>query len=280
MLMETHSHTVYSKQRRIKWEGLNTATEMVARAKELGIGALCITDHDSLKAHKEALLAGKKHGVVVVPGVEVSSADGHIIGLGVNEEIPMWLSAEETIDRIHDQGAFAIAAHPFDIKGLGIQEKMELADGIEVFNSLNVDKVNNWVTRRKAANLNKPLFAGSDAHAVEMLGMSLNEISDDVQEYDDVLKELFSGRVSVAKAEYQPASVMIEWTRGRMARSYADIVEYVNAHYSIPKANISKFMLDRFIYSRNVLLDMLWKGIANFAFKMATVYGGIKMLTV
>ncbi|NOX71282.1 MAG: PHP domain-containing protein [Candidatus Micrarchaeota archaeon] len=278
MLIETHSHTVYSKQMKIKWEGLNTPEEMVARAKEVGLGAICITDHDSIRAHKEALAAGRKHSVVVVPGIEVSSADGHILGLGINEIIPKNLSAEETIDMIHDQGGFAIAAHPFDIKGMGIQDKIKFADGIEVFNSLNLDKVANWVNKRKSEKLEKPLFAGSDAHTVDMIGMSRNSISDDVQTFDDVLHEFMKGNVEIENAEYQQIPVLIDWFRGRMSRSYTDIIDYVNVHYTVPKAQISKFMLNKFLYSRNKALEHLWSGMTNFAIKMAFVYGSFKML--
>ncbi|MBN2102389.1 MAG: PHP domain-containing protein [Candidatus Aenigmarchaeota archaeon] len=278
MLIETHCHTVYSKQMKIKWEGTNTPAEMVERAKNLGIGALCITDHDNIKAWPEAIEAGKKHGVFVVPGTEISSADGHILGLGLNELIPKKLSAEETIDRIHQQGGFAIAAHPFDIKGLGIQDKIKYADGIEIFNSLNVDKVANWLTKRKSKDLGKPLFAGSDAHSADMLGMSLNEISGDVHTVDDFISALKNGKVSIAKSDYQPANVIIEWTRERMARSYFDIVDYVNMHYWAPKMQLSKFMLNRFVYSKSRTLDYTWKAMAEFAFRMSTVYGGLKLL--
>jgi len=278
VLTETHCHTVYSKQKNIKWEGINTPAEMVERAKSLGIGVLCITDHDSIRAWPEAIAAGKKHGVLVVPGTEISSADGHILGLGLNGPVPKKLSAEETIDRIHAQGGFAIAAHPFDIKGLGIREKIKYADGVEVFNSLNADKVANWMSRRQSRRIGKPLFAGSDAHSVDMLGMSLNKISDDVQNIDDFIHSLKKGNVSIAKSDYQQASVIVEWTRERMSRSYIDIIDYVNAHYTMPKMQISKFMLNRFVYSESRFLKHTWNGMAEFAFKMSTIYGGLKLL--
>ncbi len=275
MLIETHSHTIYSKQMKIKWEGINTPSEMVERAKQLGLGALCITDHDSIKAWPEAIKAGKKHDVLVIPGTEVSSADGHIIGLGLNELIPKRLSAEETIDMIHDQGGFSVAAHPFDIKGLGIQDKIKYADGIEIFNSLNMDKVANWVNRRKAAELDKPVLAGSDAHSAAMLGMSLNEISDDIQNVDSFINALKKGEINIVKTDYHKASVFVEWTRERMVNSYVEILDYVNHHYSWPKAKMSKYMLNRFVQSEGI---KFWSGLTLFAVQIATIYGGAKLL--
>jgi len=279
MFIETHSHTIYSKQIKIKWEGLNTPSQMVAQAKKVRLGAICITDHDSIKAHKEAFKAGKKNGVVVVPGIEISSVDGHVLGLGINELIPKNLSAEETIDRIHEQGGFSIAAHPFDIKGLGIQDKIKYVDGVEIFNSLNLDKIANWVNKRKVKNLDKPLFAGSDAHTADMIGMSRNEISDDVQTFDDVLCEFRKGNVEITQAEYQQIPVLVEWFRGRMANSYNDIIDYINMQYGLPKAKISKYMLDKFVYSKSQTLNHLWNGMTVFAVKIAFLYGGAKLVT-
>lgn len=279
MIIETHCHTTYSKQKKIKWEGINTPAEMVERADRIGLDALCITDHDSISAWPEAMAAGKKHGIVVIPGEEVSSADGHIIGLGLNELVPKGLSAEETIDFIHDQGGISIAAHPFDVKGLGIRNKMEHADVIEIFNSLNLEKVNNWFTKRTAKKMDKPMVAGSDAHSAEMLGMSRNFI-EEADDVDSVLRAIKSGNITPSRTDYHTAPVLIEWVRERMNLSYMDILEYVNENYAMPKANISKYMLDKFLYSENRALGYTWHGLTKFAVHMATLYGGVKLLTL
>ncbi|BBI34542.1 PHP domain-containing protein [Cohnella abietis] len=80
---DLHSHTTAS-------DGMFSPTENVRMAKELGLDALAITDHDTLSGIEEALEAGKAYGIVVVPGVEISTADNgkdiHILGYGISHE--------------------------------------------------------------------------------------------------------------------------------------------------------------------------------------------------
>lgn len=65
--IDLHLHTTAS-------DGTLTPTELVARAKSLGLSAIAITDHDSIGGVGEGLAAGREHGVEVVPGVEIGIA--------------------------------------------------------------------------------------------------------------------------------------------------------------------------------------------------------------
>ena len=75
--VDLHTHTYYS-------DGALSPTELVIRARELGIGILSITDHDSIDAFPQALAAAKDEGVEIIPGVELSATLGtkdiHILG--------------------------------------------------------------------------------------------------------------------------------------------------------------------------------------------------------
>ncbi len=75
--IDLHIHTIYS-------DGTYTPTKVVEKAKELGLAAISITDHDSVSGVEEAIRAGEKLGVEVVPGIEMSSDTGedeiHILG--------------------------------------------------------------------------------------------------------------------------------------------------------------------------------------------------------
>jgi len=77
-LIDLHTHSRAS-------DGTLTPTELVALAGEKGLAAVALTDHDTLAGLAEAGLAGRASGVEVVPGVELSVADGdcsiHILGL-------------------------------------------------------------------------------------------------------------------------------------------------------------------------------------------------------
>ncbi|MFC5532332.1 PHP domain-containing protein [Cohnella yongneupensis] len=76
---DLHTHTTAS-------DGMNRPADNVRMAKERGLGAIAITDHDTVAGIPEALEAGREHGILVVPGVEISTAargkDIHILGYG------------------------------------------------------------------------------------------------------------------------------------------------------------------------------------------------------
>ncbi len=108
-LAETHAHTTAS-------DGMVSATELVQAAAEKGIRVLCITDHDTLGITKEAVALGKKLGVDVISGQEITTVMPpgiHIIGLFLERPIRMWMPLEDTVQAIHDQGGLAIIVHPF-----------------------------------------------------------------------------------------------------------------------------------------------------------------------
>ena len=63
--IDLHVHTTTS-------DGTLTPTEAVCHAKELGLSAIAVTDHDTHEGVREALEAGKQYGVEVVPGIEIS----------------------------------------------------------------------------------------------------------------------------------------------------------------------------------------------------------------
>jgi len=79
--IDLHIHTIYS-------DGTYTPIEVVRKAKQLGLVAISITDHDSISGVEEAIRAGRKLGIEVVPGIEMSSDVGedeiHILGYYIN----------------------------------------------------------------------------------------------------------------------------------------------------------------------------------------------------
>jgi predicted metal-dependent phosphoesterase TrpH len=77
--IDFHTHTFYS-------DGLQTPEDVIKTARFNGIDYLAITDHDNVRAHRNAYALGQKWGVEIVPGVEVSTDKYHILGLGINTE--------------------------------------------------------------------------------------------------------------------------------------------------------------------------------------------------
>ncbi|HEV3312657.1 MAG TPA: histidinol-phosphatase, partial [Chloroflexota bacterium] len=76
-----------------------------------GLHALALTDHDELVG---ALELKKRAPFFVIPGEEIKTAHGEIIGLFLQEWIPPKLSPLETIERIREQAGIVYVPHPFD----------------------------------------------------------------------------------------------------------------------------------------------------------------------
>ena len=90
--------------------------EAIVRAAAGRLDVIALTDHDDIHGALRARDFALRHpelGVDVVVGEEVSSLNGHVIGLWLQERVPAGLPALQTIDLIHAQGGLAVAAHPF-----------------------------------------------------------------------------------------------------------------------------------------------------------------------
>jgi len=81
--VDLHLHSTCS-------DGADTPEEVVAKAAKFGFSCISITDHDTCKGYKKALKAALKHGVELIPGIEVSTQMGnrsvHILGYMVNHK--------------------------------------------------------------------------------------------------------------------------------------------------------------------------------------------------
>ncbi|MCB9882522.1 MAG: PHP domain-containing protein [Planctomycetes bacterium] len=104
---DLHVHTHYS-------DG-DDLDRVLARAEALQLDAIAITDHDTVEGALEARrrVHARRSKLAIIPGVEVSSKDGHIGALFVTRDIEPGLTARETVDRIHAMGGIAVAHHPY-----------------------------------------------------------------------------------------------------------------------------------------------------------------------
>jgi len=148
-------------------DSVTTPRTSIKVAEKMGLGALCITDHNTIKG---ALVAQKFNKDIVVIGEEISSNDGEILGLFLQEQVEPGLSAEETIEQIHSQDGIAVAPHPYSghCSCVGMKMNTLKFDGIEVFNSLHRDGYSNALAFKNCNGHAK--LGGSDAHASFMIG--------------------------------------------------------------------------------------------------------------
>ncbi len=159
-----HVHTDYSFDSNV------SPADLIDTARAQGVDCVAVTDHDEIDGAFAAREIGRTAGVNVVVGEEISSADGHIIGLFLNEHIPPRLSGEETIRRIKEQGGLVLVPHPF---ALLCEEAMSrraadrlapLMDAVEICNAQNPLVWENWAAARFAHRHGLPTYVGADSH--------------------------------------------------------------------------------------------------------------------
>jgi len=176
---DLHMHTNFSDG----WPGPH---ELVDRARSVGLDVIAVTDHDTIEgALRAAEYCESRRGLEVVIGEEVSSRDGHIVGLYLERRIRPGMSAAATVHAIHDQGGLAVAVHPFwrtqrrsragVVHGVGwLAAELEF-DAVEVENATPGFYLFNQLARRLNAGLSSAELGGSDAHILDAVGRAYTE---------------------------------------------------------------------------------------------------------
>lgn len=168
-----------------------TPKGVIACSKKRGLDGVAITDHDTPKG---ALKLTNQKELIVIPGIEITTLDGHVLALNVHEEIPPKMTLSETIRMIHDLGGIAIAAHPKIIyKGIRRQLTSLGFDAIEVINSSAFPFFfSTHQSRKVALRLSLPQIAGSDAHFPSEIGFAYTVV-DASSEVDEIVHAIRGG---------------------------------------------------------------------------------------
>lgn len=183
---DLHMHSYYSG------DGSNSPEALVAAAKARGLSGIAITDHNSCRAVDHCLAAGLMRedgmavdGFLIVPGVEVSTADGHLLCIGTTLPKMVGVPAIDVEREILARGGLAIPAHPYDRWRAGIREEVMdqmQTNIIEGFNAAVTSRDYNGQAKLYAARRGKVTTAGSDAHHASAVGfasiaLEMNELS-------------------------------------------------------------------------------------------------------
>jgi PHP domain/Glycosyltransferase Family 4 len=168
--VDLHMHTDHSH------DCATPVEVLLATAREQGLGAIAVTDHNEISGALEASAKAAQAGVRVIVGEEVKTASqGEVIGLFIKERIPRGLSMQETVAEIKRQGGLVYVPHPFD-RMHSVPDYEHLlpilgaVDAIEVFNSRVAISAFNDEAARFAAKYRIPAGAGSDSHVPQGLG--------------------------------------------------------------------------------------------------------------
>ncbi len=194
--VELHAHSEAS------YDGRDPVERLLERAQTVGLDGLAVTDHDAIEASLEAAELAPEYDLVGIPGMEVTSAAGHVLALGVRELVPEGLSFAETLDRTHDLGGVAVVPHPFQTSRSGVlanisEDELAEADAIEIYNSRLLTGRANRRAERFARRRGLPMTAGSDAHIAEMVGQAVTHVDTDERRADAILEAVREGRTTV-----------------------------------------------------------------------------------
>jgi predicted metal-dependent phosphoesterase TrpH len=195
---DIHIHTAYS-------DGAPSPAMVVARAVDLGLAVIAITDHDRIDGALEAAQCDPQRCEVVI-GEEVTTKHGHVLGLFLNLAVPPGLSVEETIEAIHAQGGLAIPAHPFlrlgGARGVGEAGVGLRWDAIEVENGSPGAWWANRAARRAQPRWARAQTGGSDAHILDAVGSVLTRFPG--RDAHDLRAAIESGATLAARGHRSP----------------------------------------------------------------------------
>ena len=155
-----------------------------------GLDGVALAEHDNLPKVEVK-------DAIVIPGMEISTVDGHLIALGVSRQISRGSPANETIVEVRRLGGLTIVPHPYDYFSPSIDPaKLGVKpDAIETINASVIffEKAKHRA-ERIAQELSLPTVGGSDSHIPETVGDAYTIVDSDSTSIEDVLLAVKEGR--------------------------------------------------------------------------------------
>ena len=171
---DLHCHSFFSG------DGVSSPEALIAAARKKGLHGFAMTDHNTCEAIDYMIDKGLMRadgvpvdGFLVIPGVEVTTHEGHLLCLGATLPNLKGRPAAEVCELIHKAGGLAVPPHPYDIFRAGIRRKVLdtlKIDAIEVFNAATTLHRYNKKAYKYAQERNLPMTSSSDAHHEDAVG--------------------------------------------------------------------------------------------------------------
>lgn len=211
MRFDLHIHSNHSSDCSL------SVDDILKQAVKRGLDGIAICDHNTVEGSLHARRRTEELNLplIVLPGIEVSTTQGHLIVLGAKENILPNLSPHETIRIAHQKGGLVIAPHPLKMRSIGSVDGLDI-DAIETFNSRCIFG-ENTKAKEMAQALGKPGVGGSDSHMLATIGLGYTEIEAESNE-ECVLSAIKEGRTR-SGGEVAPLYVVfIQVVRGFFRR--------------------------------------------------------------
>lgn len=192
MFIDTHMHCLEGSA-----DSFIRISEIVDKARNLGLDGICITDHDSLSAREYAIEYGKRNDFKIFVGGEILTYEGDIVVFGLDEVPNRKLHAQELIDLVNSKGGATISAHPFRDNNRGCGNNIREFNGltaVEIFNG-STKVHHNLQAFALALELGLATVAASDCHEVKTIGTYCTIFPDDVKTEEDLIRAIKEKKV-------------------------------------------------------------------------------------
>ena len=187
MLVDMHMHEkTFSKDSFLSLE------EIVEIAKQRGLDAVCITDHDSMGLREYAAEFVKRTGFPVFVGVEYFSLQGDITAFGVDSFPDHRIEAQDFINEVNSVGGFCVSCHPFRNNNRGLEDNLRRVKGlhgVEVLNGSTAPDANR-LALRYARELGLQTIGASDCHVRENVAKYVTWLPETVTTLSDFVDQL------------------------------------------------------------------------------------------
>ncbi|MFT3890830.1 MAG: PHP-associated domain-containing protein [Anaerolineales bacterium] len=172
----------------------------------------------------------------MIPGSEITTAEGDLLALNITEKVPPARPLIETVLKVGELGGFCIAPHPM-AGGLGMKslsaysilralrnkEVSRILIGIEAYNATAIDKMSNHYARILAERLDIAHTGSSDAHVVEAIGLGATEFDGHTAQH--LINALQTGNVRIRKQkEWNSAHILGSWVINYLSSAFVRFV--------------------------------------------------------
>lgn len=197
--IDLHVHTVLGGDSAIRPD------EVAARARSIGLDAVCITEHHAYDLSLPFDEISRKENFPIFRGLEYRAEEGHLLIYGVRAgkgDLLPGLPMQTAVNWVNRRGGAAVPAHPYQagMVGRALGDRVLGLSGIAAVETLNgsIQSDENRRAANAARRLGVPGTGGSDAHGIQVLGNAYTMFYDPIEDESGLVKALHAGRYSPA----------------------------------------------------------------------------------
>ena len=204
MLIDLHNHTWPRSH-----DSVLDPRDLVERARAAGLDGICVTEHDAIWDPADLRELCEKTNFLVLPGVEISTDDGHILSYGVEKYVFGMHRVQTLADHVNERGGTLVAAHPYRrlmpwrdeeedwrraLERAARNPAFRMCVALEHLNGRAMERQNRF-SGELCELMELPGTGGTDSHAVHDIGKVATYFeSDQIFDWRDLVRELKGGR--------------------------------------------------------------------------------------